>query len=344
MINESISANHTGTKKKVVIVALTGQMLIDFAGPSDVFTNADKYLLELGNKGGYDISVVAPTRDRKIRTTTGMEISFQTCAMDIDTLIDTLIVAGEDHLEPVASDLEPFYQWLAGKNEHNTRRIASVCIGAFALAKVGLLDGRKATTHWSMRDQLKKEYPQIEVDPDAFFTRDRNVYCSAGVSSGIDLALSLVEEDFGWDVASRVARQLVFYLNRPGSQAQFGNLLPAYEGANIGKKLQDWLEEHLHEPIDVGRMADHFNMSVRNLTRVVQKQTGMPPAKFIEKMRVEKARRYLEDTDMPLERIAEHCGLGNLVSMRRMFLRHLMTTPSDYRRVFRTTLNRSNQY
>src|SRR6185437_15325497 len=183
----------------------------------------------------------------------------------------------------------------------------------------------------------KQAYPQVDVNSDPFYTVDGHVYTSAGVSSGIDLALALVEEDFGRDLATKVARFLVFYLNRPGFQSQFGSLLPAYESSNIAGKVDEWLKGHLRAKVDVGEIAAHLNMSIRNLTRVFRKHTGMSPAKYIEKVRVETARKYLEDTDMPLERIAEHCGLGGLVSMRRTFLRHLMTTPSDYRRAFRTS-------
>jgi transcriptional regulator GlxA family with amidase domain len=333
-----MNRRETQQKKQVVIVAMSGQVLLDFTGPADVFTAASKCLQALGSEEGYDVAIVAPGWDKKISTATGIEINCQSCAMDIAIPIDTLIVGGNDYWNTDIAGYEPFYEWLSGINEHNTRRIASVCAGAFALARVGLLNGRKATTHWELSDDLKKNYPLIDVNANPFFTRDGSVYTSGGVSSGIDLALALVEEDYGKDIAIRVARKLVFYLNRPGFQAQFGNLLPTYESSNVGQKLQQWLSEHLHEQVDVCKIADYFNMSVRNLTRVLQKQTGIPPAKFIEKFRVEKARKYLEDTDISLERIAEQCGLGNLLSMRRMFIRHLMTTPSDYRRNFRTSL------
>jgi transcriptional regulator GlxA family with amidase domain len=327
-------------RKQVVIVAMTGQVLLDFTGPADVFSTANRLLRLAGFTTGYDIAVVAPTEDKKIVAVNGIEISCAASAMDVLLPIDTLIVAGNDYWKEEDYALfTPFYDWLSDVNESNTRRIASVCAGAFSLAKVGLLNGRKATTHWELIEDLKKHYPLIDVDSNAFFTRDGAIYTSAGVSSGIDLSLALVEEDFGRDVAIGVARSLVFYLSRPGFQAQFGSLLPVYERTNIGQQLQVWLSDRLHEPLDVGQMAAHFNMSVRNLTRVLQKQTGMPPAKFIEKFRVEKARKYLEDTDLSLERIAEMCGLGGLVSMRRIFIRHLMTTPSDYRRAFSSALN-----
>ncbi len=324
-------------RRRVVIVAMTRLLLLDFAGPADVFNYANKCLQEAGAPEGYEVLVVSPTAERKVALSSGVDISCKFSAMEAPGPVDTLIIAGNDFSEDMAAAFAPFYEWLAGVNEYNTRRIGSICGGAFALAKAGLLDGRKATTHWNLSEKLKKRYPKVDVNSDPFFTIDGHLYTSAGVSSGIDLALALVEEDLGRDLAVKVARYLVFYLSRPGFQSQFGSLLPAYESSNVTNKIEDWLKDHLHEALDVRKIAGHLNMSVRNLTRVFHKQTGMSPAKYIEKVRVETARNYLENTDLPLERIVERCGLGSLVSMRRIFLRHLMTTPSDYRRAFRTT-------
>jgi len=342
-VNESITVNNQ-QRKQVVIVAMSGNMLLNFAGPADVFTNADKCLSASGSTAGYDVLIASPTMDKKVSTTTGMDMLCQYCAMEITTPIDTLIVAGNDFQALKKPEYADFYKWLTIINQNNTRRIGSVCGGAFALAEAGLLNGKKATTHWQLSDRLKKEYPLVEVNNTAFYTTDGHIYTSGGVSSGIDLALALVEEDHGKDIAIQVARKIVFYLSRPGFQVQFGNLLPVYESPNIAEKLQGWLLDNLHEQLDVTRIAEHLNMSPRNFTRVFHKQTGLPPAKFIEKMRVETARKYLENTDVALENIAEKCGLGGLVSMRRTFLRHLMTTPSDYRRAFRTSLKVSSQY
>jgi transcriptional regulator GlxA family with amidase domain len=325
-------------RKQVVIVAMAGNMLLDFAGPADVFTNANKCLSFAGSKAGYDVLIASPTLHKKLTTSAGIEIICQYSAMEITTPIDTLIVAGNDFQTLQKSEYTDFCKWLSVINENNTRRIGSVCGGAFALAEAGLLNGKKATTHWQLSERLKKEYPLVEVNSNAFYTTDGNIYTSGGVSSGIDLALALLEEDYGKDIAIQVARRLVFYLSRPGFQVQFANLLPVYENSNIAKKLHDWVIKNLDQSLDVVRIADNLNMSPRNFTRVFHKQTGLSPAKFIEKLRVETARKYLEDTDMPLEIIAEKCGLGGLVSMRRTFLRHLMTTPSDYRRAFRTSL------
>jgi len=325
-------------RKQVVIVAMSANMLVNFAGPADVFTNADKCLSLSGSKAGYDVLIASPTVNKKVVSSIGIEIVCKYCAMEITSPIDTLIVAGNDFQGLTKSEYDDFCDWLSTINKDNIRRIGSVCGGAFALAEAGLLNGKKATTHWQMSERLKKEYPLIDVNTNAFHTVDGNIYTSGGVSSGIDLALALVEEDHGKDIAIQVARKIVFYLSRPGFQVQFGNLLPVYERSNIAGKLHGWFSENLHESLDVASMAGHLNMSPRNFTRVFHKQTGVPPAKFIEKLRVETARKYLEDTDMPLESIAEKCGLGGLVSMRRTFLRHLMTTPSDYRRAFRTSL------
>ena len=325
-------------RKQIVIVAMSGNMLLDFAGPSDVFTSADECLRLAGSQKGYDVLIASPKADRKVTSPTGIEIHCAYSAMEIEKPIDTLIVAGNDFQTLHTAEYADFCTWLARIHQNNTRRIASVCGGAFALAEAGLLNGKKATTHWRLSDRFKKEYPLVEVNSNAFYTTDGRIYTSGGVSSGIDLALALVEEDHGKDIAIQVARRLVFYLSRPGFQVQFANLLPAYESSNIAHKLHGWFIENLHEPLDVVRMAGHMNMSPRNFTRVFHRETSESPAKFIEKLRVEMARKYLESTDMPLDTIAQKCGLGGLVSMRRTFLRHLLTTPSDYRQTFRSAI------
>jgi len=330
---------HNIDKKSVVIVAMTGNMLLDIAGPADVFYSAEVILQGLELENGYHVSIVSPTRSKALKTAVGIEIKCDNSIFDCEKYIDTLIIAGNDFRETSQADLLPFYTWLAKRTEFNTRRIASVCGGAFVLAKVGLLQGRKATTHWELSEKLTKENPTIKVNANPFFTIDGHILTSAGVSSGIDLALAMVEQDYSKDIAIKVARKIVFYLSRPGFQAQFGYLLPVYDCDSIGKRTQKWLLKHIHEKFDVGQIAEHLNMSTRNFSRVFIKQTGMSPAKFVEKLRVEAARKHLEDTNLPLEIIAERCGLGGLVSMRRVFLRHLNITPSDYRRAFKTSLN-----
>jgi transcriptional regulator GlxA family with amidase domain len=251
--------------------------------------------------------------------------------------IDTLLVAGFDFDEKDDRH-QDFYNWLAGMHK-KVRRIGSICIGTFALAKAGILENKNATTHWKQGIKLRQDYPRIKVDSSQFFIRDGNIYTSGGVSSGTDMALAMVEEDYGREIALAVARHLVVYLKRPGYQSQFGELLAGPEfDSSILNRLHAWMREHLNQDLGVEQLAACCNMSPRNFARVFLKDTGLTPAKYVEKLRVETARKLLEESDMNIEQIAQKCGLGGLVSMRRSFLRNLMVTPSDYRRTFRTSL------
>lgn len=186
---------------------------------------------------GYDVLVASPTPKKILSTQTGIDINFQVSALEISMDIDTIIVAGNDFENIKRSDYYKFCKWLASANVRKTRRIGSVCGGAFALAEAGLLDGKNAATHWQLTERLKREYPLVNVNTNAFYVADGRIYTSGGVSSGIDLALALLEEDYGKDIAIKVARRLVFYLSRPGFQAQFANLLPVYESSNIAVKV-----------------------------------------------------------------------------------------------------------
>jgi transcriptional regulator GlxA family with amidase domain len=203
------------------------------------------------------------------------------------------------------------------------------------LAAAGLLDGRRATTHWSATDLLRRLFPRIDVDPDAIYVKDGDLYTSAGVTAGMDLALALVEEDHGRTLALEVARQLVLFLKRPGGQRQFSTVLAAQsasEGA-IGA-LSEWVVDHLGEDLRVERLARRAAMSPRNFARVFTREIGTTPAKFIERARVERARLSLERGDLGIETIASECGFGSAERMRRTFRRHLGVVPHDYRRVF----------
>jgi len=323
---------------RVVIVMMSSGFLLNVAGPADVFNFADKILRRSGSSRGYEVTVVSPTRGGRMIAHSGIEIRCAQSAMELRGPIDTLLVAGNDFVNLDSPEYEEFYLWLSRLEMRRTRRIGSVCGGAFVLAKAGLLNGRRATTHWDLCERLKNNYPKVKVDANAFYTQDGPIYTSGGVTSGIDLALALVEQDHGREIAGEIARKLVVFLSRPGCQIQFGNLLPIFETASLAERIRPWLSEHLHERLDVVRMAGQLSMSPRNFTRVFHKQTGFSPAKYVEKLRIESARKYLEDTDISLERIAERCGLGGLVSMRRVFLRNLKTTPSDYRHAFRTSM------
>ncbi|MDB5159494.1 MAG: Transcriptional regulator GlxA family, contains an amidase domain and an AraC-type DNA-binding [Mucilaginibacter sp.] len=281
-------------KKKIAIVVMSGNILMDFAGPADVFHHANRL------RDIYDILLISPVIGA-VTATGGIKIDFAGLK-DMDDDIDTLLITGND---PDAN-FEEFYTWLAGAHNH-IRRIGVIGVGTAILEKSGL-----------------------DSDRNFFHTRDGQLYTSGGVSSGIDLALAMVEEDCGRGIAADIARKLIFfYLNRPPYQVQFGNLV---DTSSLAVALKEKLAERLHEQLDVGRLAEKMNMSPRNFTRVFTRQTGISPAKFIEKLRVEQARLYVEQSNEPLEEIALHCGLGGLVSMRRLFLRHLMVSPSDYRK------------
>lgn len=312
---------------------MPGIFLLDVAGPSDVFAAADRIL---DGNGGYEILLASPLNTKKIPTKSGVELHCAVTVTAITQPIDTLIIAGFSM--PLLEKGERFFKWLKDIYP-KVNRICSVCLGAYALAEAGVLDGKQATTHWEYSQQFQQRYPGVKVDTDPFFTRDTNIYTSGGVSSGIDLALALVEEDHGPEVALHIARKLILPLKRPGYQAQFSRLLEIYRQENsMGGKLYTWMIRHLEEDLSIEHLAQHSNMSVRNFARVFLKETGVTPAKFVEKVRVEVARRYLEDSDLSIDQIAEKCGLGGLISMRRTFIRHMNMSPSDYRRSFRTSL------
>lgn len=320
-------------KKLIVVVPMPGIFLLDIAGPCDVFAAADKLL---DGNGGYDILLASPLNSKKINTKAGIEVICQATIGTITQRIDTLIIGGFSmHL---LENGDRFFHWL--KDVYPTvNRIGSICVGAFALAEAGILNGKKATTHWEYSQQFQQRYPHVLVDTDPFYTRDTNVYTSGGVSSGIDLALALVEEDHGRDVALQVARKLILHLKRPGYQSQFSKVLETHRLENsLGGKLYAWMIRHLADDLSIEHLAEHSNMSVRNFARVFQKETGITPAKFVEKVRVEVARRYLEDSDLSIDQIGAKCGLGGMISMRRTFIRHMNISPSDYRRTFRTSL------
>lgn len=327
-----------GAKKLVVIVPMPGIFLLDLAGPADVFMMADKALAERagGAIDGYELLLASPVNRKKFATKSGIEIDCNVRASEIDRSIDTLIIAGFSRMEMQSG--HPFFQWLKYIYP-KVRRIGSVCIGTYALAEAGILNGKKATTHWEFSQEFQLKYPEVKVDTNPFYTRDCNVYTSGGVASGIDLALALVEEDYGHDIALYVARKLVLQLKRPGYQSQYSTMLQVYSFENsLAGKLHSWLVQNIADELSVEHLAEHSHMSARNFTRVFLKETGITPAKFVEKLRVEVARKYLEDSDLTIDQIAAKCGLGGIVSMRRTFLRHMMVSPSDYRRTFRTSL------
>jgi transcriptional regulator GlxA family with amidase domain len=327
-------------KKRIVVVPTPNTFLLDIAGPVDVFTAANQYLAP---DEQYEVILASPTAQHDVAMKApGVAVTCPLTVFELQGRIDTLLIAGFN--VAALKNHEELVGWIK-EIYPRVRRIGSVCVGTFALAAAGLLDGRHATTHWEQSQRLQETYPQIKVDANPLFTIDGNIYTSAGVSSGIDLALALLEEDHGRDVAVSVARRLVLYLKRPGGQEQFSSLLHLYgTEASLAGRLRPWLLRNLDRHLSIDLLASQVNMSVRNFTRVFMRETGITPAKFIERLRVDIARKYLEESDMSIESIGEKAGLGGQVSMRRTFLRHMLVSPADYRRTFRTSLSGKMHY
>jgi transcriptional regulator GlxA family with amidase domain len=273
---------------------------------------------------------VASPEGGPLATSRGLRLIVDSRLSDIKGDIDTLIVVGGEGAQEASRDLR-LARWLKSASARS-RRVASVCTGAFVLAAAGLLDGRRATTHWSAGSQLQRRFPAVRVDTEPIFIRDGNVWTSAGVTAGIDLALALVDADLGRRVALRVAQQLVMFLHRPGGQAQFSAQLGAQLAAREPlRELQTWLAEHpeLDHPVD--RLAARVGMSPRNFARVFRDEIGCTPASYVEEVRVEAARRLLETTADSIEQVAEASGFGRVETLRRAFARRVGASPADYR-------------
>ena len=323
--------------RRVAVVAYPQADAIDVAGPCEVFDTCKSALLAAGaaDEAGYAIEVLSASKELALQTDCGLRILAHRSYLGHRGDVDTLLVAGGLGAEQAAKDTR-LLRWLA-RMATRVRRLGSVCTGAFLLAAAGLLDGRRATTHWNWCQRLARAYPQVDVDPDPIFVRDGHVYTSAGVTAGMDLALALVEEDYGPEIALRIARNLVLFVRRPGSQSQFSALLELQAADREPlRDLQAWVAEHLDQDLGVDRLAARVHMSPRNFARVFTRQVGWTPARFVERLRVEAARRRLEESHAGLAQVARECGFGSADSLRRSFFRVLRVAPSDYRVRFRT--------
>ncbi len=309
-------------------------VLMDLAGPCEVFSMANHLAVRSGQPEPYLIEFVSPGPATAMRCSNGLNLVPAIDYTSCNGYIDTLLVPGGCNVDAVAADAA-FLAWLRGAAPR-VRRMGSICTGAFVLAAAGLLDGRSATTHWEDCPRLAREYPRTYVCPDRIYVKDGNIYTSAGVTAGMDMALALVEEDLGKEAAIKVARALVMFVRRSASQSQRSALLEAQ--ANNRQPLREllaWAAEHPEEDLSVEKLAQRVNMSSRNFSRVFRRAVGKSPARFIEVLRVETARRLMEETDSRLEEIANTCGLGNGNSLRRSFLRVMGVSPSEYRDRFR---------
>lgn len=307
----------------VVIVAFDGFQSLDLSGPAEVFAAA-----------GWPLRIVT-VDGAPVRSSSGITIVPDGDLASARGPIDVLMVVGGDGTPAAMRDAR-LLAWLR-RTARRSRRVTSVCSGAFVLAEAGLLDGRRATTHWSVCDALAERYPNIEVDPDPIYVRDGDVWTSAGVTAGMDLALALVEEDLGREVALAIARRLVLFLRRPGNQSQFSAQLSLQTADRDAlRDVQHHIAERLDDDLSVDALAARAAMSPRHFARCFRDETGTTPARFVEAARLEAARRRLEESDDSIESIARACGFGTAETMRRAFVRVLHVAPTEYRRRFAT--------
>ena len=318
---------------QLLFVAFPNMSLLDFTGPQTVFWTASNYMRQQG-LAGYSLHT-GSISGGPVASIEGITFDTRPLAeFDLST-IHTLIVPGSPIIEQALDESTALVEWLI-KAAAQVPRIASVCSGAFFLAKTGLLDGKRAATHWAMCDMLQQRFPLVKADPDAIYVNEGTIWTSAGVTTGIDMALALVEADCGREVAMKCARELVVFLKRPGGQSQFSELLKSQMNEHAAfEQLHLWIGDHLADAdISIERMAEKVSMSPRNFSRVYKQATGRTPAKAVEIIRLEAARRLLEDSERNLNQIALQCGFGDEERMRVTFQRNLGVSPSDYRKRF----------
>jgi transcriptional regulator GlxA family with amidase domain len=310
--------------RRVVIVAFDDAQSLDISGPAEAFSIATRFF-----KGDYAIELVTPD-GKPARCTSGLSLNADRSIDEVSGAIDTLVIAGGVGTDAVVAD-ERVIAWVRDAAKR-ARRVASVCTGAFVLAEAGLLDDRRATTHWADCARLAERYPPVAVESDPIYVRDGNVSTSAGVTAGMDLALALIEEDHGPEVALRTARALVLFVRRPGGQSQFSAQLTAGPARREPlRDVQAHIAEHPGADLSVPALAARAYMSERNFARAFRAETGMTPATYVEASRVERARRELETTDLPVQAVAARCGFGTVETMRRAFGRRLGVNPAAYR-------------
>jgi transcriptional regulator GlxA family with amidase domain len=325
------NASRPNGSRIIEILAFPSVQLLDVTGPLQVFATANDIAAN-GSEGAapYRVSVVAPGV-ASVATSSGLALLAQPLPPR-ERVPDTLLVAGGPGVEQAAANAV-LVDWLRDR-AGQTRRVGSVCTGAFLLAEAGLLNGRRAVTHWSVCADLARRFPAVRVETDPIFVRDGPVWTSAGVTAGIDLALALVQEDLGRSIALAVARYLVVFLKRPGGQAQFSAALSLQMAEDRFGTFHEWLAEHLTDDLSLPALARQAAMSERSFSRHYVEATGLTPARAVEHLRVEAARRLLSDSQLPVKRVAQRCGFGSEETMRRSFLRLLSVAPQDYRARF----------
>ena len=321
--------------KTIVFLAAPGTQILDVTGPFQVFVRASEIFVREhpAKRPPYKVLLASTTKHKSITTNCGLVLNATDTFGSLRGTIDTLLIAGGTGVEK-AGHSKDLIRWLRRTALH-VRRVGSICTGAFLLASAGLLEGKRAVTHWKWADKLAQKFENIVVDPDPIYIRDGNTYTTAGVTAGMDLALALVGDDLGSSVALQVARELVLYLRRAGGQSQFSTALTlqASDRKQI-EEIRSWACDNLKKDLQVTDLAAKAGMSPRNFARVFLKETGTTPARYLERLRVEAARRRLEESNDKLEKVADDCGLASMQGLRRSFLRVLHVGPNEYRRRF----------
>lgn len=319
------------TTRRVAMVAFDGIQILDVAGPIEVFSLASRLLFEHGHVAEPPYEVVLAARQAgPLRSSCGISL-VAGCSLRELGPVDTLLVSGGNGVTAALAD-EALVAWLAAEAPL-ARRYGSVCTGALLLARAGLLAGRRVTTHWAHTGELAELAPSARIEPDAIYVRDQRLWTSAGVTAGMDMALAMVEEDLGRRLALDVARQLVMYLKRPGGQSQYSAPLAAQvmnEDARF-QALVAWIIEHPERELSVSMLAERTGMSPRHFSRCFHEETGLTPAKFVERVRFEAAQRCLAEGDQSLESVAARCGFGSTETLRRVFMRNAGMGPGAYR-------------
>jgi transcriptional regulator GlxA family with amidase domain len=317
-------------RRVIEVLAFPLVQVLDVTGPAQVFATANGHVTRAGGTAPYELRVVTQN-GHGVTTSSGIGLTAALLPA-VDAPLDTLVVAGGKGVEAAAAD-PVLVDWVRGRAAH-ARRAVSVCTGAYLLAAAGVLDGRRAATHWSSCAEFARRYPEVRVESDPIFIRDGSVWTSAGVTAGIDLALALVEQDLGRSIALAVARFLVVFLKRPGGQSQFSAALSLQTADDEFGALHDWMNRHLADEITLPALARHAGMSERSFSRHYTQATGMTPFRALERLRVEAARTLLSESKLSVKRIARRCGFGSEETMRRSFLRLLAANPQDYRARF----------
>lgn len=319
----------TPSAMRVAILAFPRFQLLDVAGPADVFAEASH---QLGQPRAYQVQVIGAEAGM-LKSSSGLRVAVDATVATHRGRIDTLLVAGSPNLADMAAD-QPLQDWLR-RQSRSVRRYGSVCTGAFVLAELGLLDGKRVATHWNSTARLAASYPQACVEADAIYVKDGRLFTSAGVTAGMDLALAMVEEDHGRELALRVARELVMFLKRPGGQSQFSAHLAAQTTERSAvREIQDYVLAHLTDDLAVPTLALRAGMSERSFARIFRSEAGTTPAEFVESARIDAARRLAEESDLPAKRLADAVGYASVEGFRRAFGRRLGIGLVQYRRRF----------